>query len=83
MKHDGFRYEFTMKELAYFLLKKKACPRCRGNMTRSKGYETVDGREVNSSSDAFFVPNAKIKRYQYFYSCERCGREYTLHELAE
>lgn len=41
MKHDAFRYDFTYKELIYFLFKKKRCPKCNCQLTKSKVYETV------------------------------------------
>lgn len=82
MEHDAFRYEFTGNELSYFLFKKKICPKCGGKMIKSKGYETIEGRLVNRKSDGFFVPNAKVKRYLYFFTCQECGSEYTLNELS-
>lgn len=83
MIHDGFRYEFTLKELRYFLFGKKSCPGCGGEMLRSKGFETVSGRDVNSKSNPCFVPSARVKQYQYFYTCTQCARRYTLRELAK
>lgn len=83
MKHDGFRYDFTGKELIYFLFRKKTCPKCNATMIRTKGFETVEGRYLNSSADPFFVPNAKVKHYQYYYNCQQCGASYALKELAK
>lgn len=83
MKHDGFRYDFTGRELAYFLFGKKICPKCQGKLVKSKGYETVEGSVFNSKTAAFFIPNSKIKHYLYFYNCEKCGAEFTLSELAK
>lgn len=81
MKHDAFRYDFTFKELIYFLFGKKVCPRCKGKMVKIKRYETVKGAEFNSKTEAFFIPNAKVKHYLYFFTCEKCGAEYSLNEL--
>lgn len=83
MEHDGFRYDFTGKELSYFLFGKKVCPKCKGKLIKSKGYETVEGAKFNSRSSAFFVSNTNVKHYLYFYNCEKCNAEYTLSELAK
>ena len=82
MQHDAFRYDFTGKELIYFLFKKKMCPKCGGKMIKSKGYETVEGRVFNRKADAFFIPNAKVKHYLYFFTCQQCNSEFTLSELS-
>lgn len=83
MKHQAFRYDFTTSELVYFLFKKKACPKCGGKMIKNKGYETLDGSVFNSKSDPFFIQNAKVKHYLYIFTCQQCGSEYTLDELAK
>lgn len=83
MGHDAFRYDFTGKELAYFLFKKKICPKCKGKMTKSKGYETVEGSALNNKTEDFFVPSARVKHYLYFYTCQACGSEFTLSELSK
>ena len=44
----SFRYEFTMKELYYFLFAKKNCPKCGNKMEKNKGYEMVDGSIFNT-----------------------------------
>jgi len=82
MEHNAFRYDFTPKELLYFLFRKKCCPECGGKLIKSKGYETVAGETFNSKSDAFFVPNAKVKHFLYFFNCYQCGAEFTLNELS-
>ena len=83
MEHNAFRYDFTTKELVYFLFKKKICPKCGSQMIKSKGYETVEGNVFNSKTEAFFAPNAKVKHYLYFFTCQQCGSEFTLNELAK
>lgn len=83
MKHDGFRYDFTGKELKYFLFGKKVCPKCHGKLEQNKGFETVEGAVFNSKSEAFFIPNSQIKHYLYIYCCEKCGAEFKLSELAK
>ncbi len=83
MKHQAFRYDFTGKELRYFLFGSKKCPRCGGTMTREKCYETVDGQVFNSGSDPFFIQNAKVKHFYYVYQCAQCGGAFKLQELAK
>ena len=81
MKQQAFSYDFTMKELIYFLFKKKRCPDCGGKMTKNKRHEIVEGSKINSGSDPFFVQNAKVKYYYYTYICSKCGSEYKLTDL--
>lgn len=83
MEHDAFQYDFTFKELVYFLFKKKSCPKCGGQMIKSKGFETKIGSDLNSKANAFFVPNARVKHYLYYYTCQNCGSRFTLNELSE
>lgn len=83
MKHDAFRYDFTYKELIYFLFKKKRCPKCNCQLTKSKVYETVDGSAFNGKSEAFFIPHAKVKHYLYLFTCSNCGTQFTLSELSK
>ena len=82
MKHDAISYDFTFKEFQYLLFEKKTCPKCNGNLIKRKDYETVRGSELNSKTEAFFVPSAKVKHYLYFFDCENCGSEFSLKELA-
>lgn len=82
MGHDAFLYDFTGKELAYFLFKKKMCPKCNGKLIKGKGYETVDGYVFNNKTESFYVPNAKVKHYLYFFTCQNCGTQFTLSELS-
>lgn len=83
MGHDAFRYDFTGKELFYYLFKKKVCPECGSEMTKFKGYETVDGAVFNNRTSDFFVQNAKVKHYLYFFHCPTCKNDYRLSELAK
>ena len=83
MKHKGFSYEFTAKELVYLLFKKKICPRCGETMDKVKYFQTVKGRELNSKADPIFVPQVNIKQYHYRFACKGCGTQFTLTELAE
>lgn len=82
MKHNALRYDFTGKELIYFIFKKKICPKCGGIMIKSKGYETVKGAVFNGKTDPFFIQNAKVKHYRYFFTCQQCNSEFTLSELS-
>lgn len=83
MKNEGLSYEFTTKELFYYLFVKKKCPVCSGIMDKSKGYEIVEGAKLNSKADPIFGTNTKVKNYHYYYSCQKCGKRYTLKELAK
>ena len=83
MKHDAFSYRFTFKELMYFMFSKKRCPQCKHKMVKIKTFETKKGRELNTSSaDQFFMQQANVKCYKYFYSCPTCEKTYSLNELA-
>ena len=84
MKHTAFQYDFTFRELMYFLFAKKECPHCGGKLHKHKSFETVDGSVFQASSDPlFFVQDDKVKRYVYSYSCENCGRLYSLRDLSK
>lgn len=82
MVTEGFRYDFTPKELVYFLFKKKTCPQCHGIMKKSKRSESAQGETFNSSANAFFSPSAEVCHYYYMFTCPKCGYENTLKELA-
>lgn len=83
MKHQGFEYDFTPREAAYLLFRKKICPKCGNRLHKKKRYETLKGSELNSKADPIFVQNANVKHYLYFFTCQQCGAEYTLNELAK
>lgn len=77
---DAFRYDFTMKELKYFLFSKKTCPKCGGIMEKKKDYEIIKGS--NFSQRSVIYHNSKVKHYLYRFTCKQCGAQYTLEELA-
>ena len=83
MKHDAFSYRFTGKELTYMIFAKKKCPRCGEKMQKIKKSIDKKGAELNSKSDPFFVPNANVKQYVYYFLCSNCKKEYSLIELAK
>lgn len=76
MADKGFRYEFTFKELLYFLFGKKECPFCKGSLVKVKVFEM-------GISDSRFNFGRKIKQYSYRYKCKSCRKEYSLEELSE
>lgn len=79
-----FTYQFTMKELTYFLFKKKVCPKCGGQMDKKKCHEIVDGSVFDSSSaDLYIVGCSHVNYYFYIYVCRECRKEFALTELAE
>lgn len=80
---NGFRYDFTGKELAYFLFKRKRCPKCGNVMTKKKCAETVDGAKFNTASVPLYIRGREIKYYYYSFTCEKCGAEYMLADLAK
>ena len=82
-KLDSFRYEFTMKELFYFLFRKKSCPKCGNKMEKNKGYEMVDGSIFNTNSVPLYIQGREVKYYHYLFNCPKCGAQYTLKELAK
>ena len=80
----SFRYEFTMKELKYYLFNKKKCPKCQNKMIKSKGYELVNGSIFNSASTPLYIQGRdKVKHYHDLFNCSKCGSQYTMKELAE
>ena len=80
----SFRYDFTMKELKYFLFNKKNCPKCNHKMIKSKGYELIDGSKISTVSTPLYIQGRKdVKHYHYLFNCSNCGTQYTLKELAE
>lgn len=83
VKHDAFRYDFTFKELMYFLFGSKKCPNCKHKMIRHKTSETRDGGEFYSPSSENILTCNTVKYYGYKYTCQHCGGTYTLTELAE
>lgn len=84
MKTKAFRYDFTMRELGYFLFKKKNCPKCNNKMNKSKVYEIVDVSIFNTVSTPLYIQGRKeVKHYHYLFNCSNCGSQYTLKELTK
>ena len=75
--------DFTPKELKTLLFAKKICPRCGGKLRRSKEYRTRRGWEFHERREPFLADNEKVKYYAYFFTCEGCGKKYSLSELAQ
>lgn len=81
---QSFRYEFTIKELKYYLFSSKKCPKCKNKMLKRKGFETVDGSIFNTSSTPLYIQGRKdVKYYHYLFNCPNCGSQYTLKELVK
>ena len=78
----AYRYQLTPQEMFYFLFRKKICPRCGAMMDKQKDFVTVKGIDLKEESHLFFRPDVDVKDYKYFYICHRCGRRYSLTELA-
>ena len=76
--------QFTMKELVYFLFKKKVCPKCGGQTEKKKCCEIVDGSIFNTNDVPLYIQgSSNVKNYFYVYTCKECGGEYSLSELAK
>ncbi len=82
MKTKGFTYQFSAKELKYFLFGKKVCPRCGTWLVKQKCAEMVDGQTLASASTPLYIQGREVKRYFYRYHCNNCGAEYELSQLA-
>lgn len=83
MSVQSFRYDFTAKELAYFLFKKKTCPKCGEQMKKDKCCETIDGSIYNTNSVPLYIQGRQVKHYFYRFTCQECGAEFTLTELSK
>ena len=81
-KHTAFYYDFSPREMWYFLFGKKVCPRCGGKLIRRKSYETIHGH-MPYIDDVSRIDHRKVKHYLYSYSCEQCGASFSLSDLAE
>ena len=84
MKGNAFRYDFTIKELLYFLFSKKICPNCGNKMTKSKSYEIVDGKIFNTNAVPLYIQgSSKVEHCHYLFNCSKCNSRYTLKELTK
>ena len=80
----SFRYNFTMKELKYYLFSKKNCPKCNHKMIKSKTYELIDGSKISTASTPLYIQGRKdVKHYYYLFNCSNCGTQHTLKELVK
>ncbi|MCD7950429.1 MAG: hypothetical protein LUG12_09245 [Erysipelotrichaceae bacterium] len=82
-KVQGFKYDFTFSQMKTMLFHSKKCPKCSGKLIKEKTSEIVEGKDVNSKSDPFFVSNLKVVHYGYIFRCQKCGCVLTLDELAK
>ncbi len=83
MAVQAFTYDFTIKELVYFVFKKKKCPKCGNRMEKSKCYEIVDGSIFDTNSVPLYIQGSQVKRFFYSFTCQKCGAEFTLSELSK
>ena len=81
MEYSEFRYDFTMRELGYFLFAKKVCPRCSGKLKKEKSFEIVPCSQFSTKSHRI-SGTRKVKHYFYSYTCTTCGLSFPLSELA-
>lgn len=78
----SFRYEFTGKELYYFLFANKKCPKCGNKMKKEKGFELLDGSIFSTNSVPLYIQGREVKYYHYLFNCSKCGTQFTLKNLA-
>lgn len=83
MAIQSFTYDFTAKELTYFIFKKKKCPKCGCQLKKHKCCEIVDGSIFDTNSVPLYIQGSQVKRYFYSYTCIGCGTEFTLSELSK
>ena len=83
MENKGFRYSFTLPELAFFLFGKKDCPKCGQKLVKKKNFETRTDLFHEDSVDPIFKPDSEVKQYSFDYHCENCGFQTTLSDLAK
>ena len=82
MKTKGFTYQFSAKELKFFLFGKKLCPKCGASLIQEKCAEMADGQTLASASTPLYIQGREVKRYFYRYHCKNCDAEYELSQLA-
>ena len=84
MKIQPFVYDFTTKELKYFLFKKKTCPKCGKLMEKKKCFEVVDGSIFNTNDVPLYIQGSRnVKHYFFAFECKECIMEYKLSELVK
>ena len=81
-KTQGFQYEFTTKDLLWFLFGKKISPKCGGKLIKRKDVVIAKGSDLNSKSDPFFASQINVKCYGYSYRCKQCEAQYTLSDIS-
>ena len=64
--------------------KKPKCPDCGEKMLRQKEYFSTRGAIPGTfTQEMASVNTKKVKYYYYTYTCSKCGKKYTLSELAK
>lgn len=82
-KVNGFHYEFSPKEFAYFTFHEKKCPNCGSLMEQIKTCDLKDWRDISTSTDVNYRnPYGQAKCYNYMYHCHNCNSKYTLNQLS-
>ena len=84
MTDNAFRYDFTIKELKYFLFSKKKCPKCGSKMEKIKECKIIDGEKFKSNLTPLYIVGRKeVKNYHYLFKCPKCHSQYKLKELVK
>lgn len=85
-KNKGIMMQpLTMQDLKYLLFGKKICPECGGNLEKSKVCEIRKGREcgVKFVKNTILNDDMEFKYYKYVFTCEKCGSQFSLKDLAK
>lgn len=83
MENTGFKYEFTLKELWFYLFGKKICPKCGNKLMKTKEYEIKTDLYHSEGADSIFKPDSKVKQYSFRYSCEKCKFSSSLTDIVK
>ena len=69
----------NLRELWYFLLRKKACPRCKGKVYR---VDVLPEHSTGWERDGLDFEHAYVVKDRVQYRCDPCHAYYSLQELA-
>lgn len=73
---------YSMHEMFFKWFKKKSCPACGGKLMYTPREEYLGKQSLNDAVDGG-IPGIRDTYMVYHeYTCEKCGKVYTLEELA-
>ena len=77
-------YQFRCEHVFYTLFRKHYCPVCKNKLKRKKVSEIVNANAPEAKNCDFEVAGITVKGDMKFthiaFSCEVCGREYSVQE---